>query len=144
MKCIFLAVAVDPVSILYKSTAGRYRPVRVADGPITARCRFIKNASWGEANYLTENIRIFLISAQRIMLLVLNRSASANVLSNKENKKTTTKKKKKKKKKNTHTKKKKKKHAKKTNIIPIVWYHNKVTSVLHQQLLTYAFTSHSI
>ena len=35
-----------PESILYKSTAGRYRPVRVADGPITARCRFIKNASW--------------------------------------------------------------------------------------------------
>ena len=30
-----------PVSILHKSTAGRYRPVRVADGPITARCRFI-------------------------------------------------------------------------------------------------------
>ena len=28
-----------PVSILQKSTAGRYRPVRVADGPITARCR---------------------------------------------------------------------------------------------------------
>ena len=26
-----------PVSILYKSIAGRYRPVRVADGPITAR-----------------------------------------------------------------------------------------------------------
>ena len=35
-----------PVSILYKSIAGRYRPVRVADGPRTARCRFIKNASW--------------------------------------------------------------------------------------------------
>ena len=34
------------VSILYKSIAGRYRPVRVADGPITARYRFIKNASW--------------------------------------------------------------------------------------------------
>ena len=34
-----------PVSILHKSIAGRYRPVRVADGPITARCRFIKNAS---------------------------------------------------------------------------------------------------
>ena len=33
-----------PASILYKSTAGRYRPVRVADGPIAARCRFIKNA----------------------------------------------------------------------------------------------------
>ena len=33
-------------SILYKSTAGRYRPVRVADRPITAHCRFIKNAYW--------------------------------------------------------------------------------------------------
>ena len=30
-----------PASILYKSTAGM-----VADGPITARCRFIKNAYW--------------------------------------------------------------------------------------------------
>ena len=37
-----------PVSILHKSIAGRYRPVRVADGPITARCRFMKNASWVE------------------------------------------------------------------------------------------------
>ena len=35
-----------PESILHKSIAGRYRPVRVADGPITARCRFINNASW--------------------------------------------------------------------------------------------------
>ena len=35
-----------PVSILYKSIAGRYRPVKVADGPITARYGFIKNASW--------------------------------------------------------------------------------------------------
>ena len=33
-------------SILYKSTAGRYRPVSYPDGPITARCRFIKNAYW--------------------------------------------------------------------------------------------------
>ena len=41
-----------PVSILQISIAGRYRPVRVADGPITARCRFIKNAGW-------ENIRTF-------------------------------------------------------------------------------------
>ena len=31
---------------LHKSIAGRYQPVREADGPITARCRFIKNASW--------------------------------------------------------------------------------------------------
>ena len=29
-----------PVSILRKSISGRYRPVRVADGPMTARCRF--------------------------------------------------------------------------------------------------------
>ena len=39
-----------PVSILYKSTAGRYRPVRVADGPITACCRVMKNASWAAIN----------------------------------------------------------------------------------------------
>ena len=39
-------ITVFPVSILYKSIAGRNRPVRVADGPITARYRFIKNASW--------------------------------------------------------------------------------------------------
>ena len=36
----------NPVSILHKSIAGRRRPVRVADGPITARCRCINNASW--------------------------------------------------------------------------------------------------
>ena len=36
----------NPVSIHYKFIAGHYRPVRVADGPITARYRFIKNASW--------------------------------------------------------------------------------------------------
>ena len=30
-----------PVSILRKSIVGRYRSVRVADGPITARCRFM-------------------------------------------------------------------------------------------------------
>ena len=37
----------DPVSILYKSIAGRYRPVRVADGPITTQYRFTKTAYWG-------------------------------------------------------------------------------------------------
>ena len=37
------------VSILHKSLACRYRPVRVADGPITTSCRFIKNACWVEA-----------------------------------------------------------------------------------------------
>ena len=47
MICMLTKLVGDiPVSILYKSIAGRYRPVRVADGPITARYRFIKNASW--------------------------------------------------------------------------------------------------
>ena len=36
----------NPVSILYKSLAGRYRPVSYPDEPLTARYRFIKNASW--------------------------------------------------------------------------------------------------
>ena len=40
----FQLVGVIPASIFYKSISGRYRPVRVADGPITARYRFIKNA----------------------------------------------------------------------------------------------------
>ena len=35
-----------PAGMLYKSTAGRYRPDRVADGPIMARCRFMWNAYW--------------------------------------------------------------------------------------------------
>ena len=35
-----------PASILYKSIAGRYRPVSYPDGPRTARYRFIKNAYW--------------------------------------------------------------------------------------------------
>ena len=39
-------VNVNPASTLYKSTAGRYRPVSYPDGPITARYRFIKNAHW--------------------------------------------------------------------------------------------------
>ena len=41
------SLSISPISILYKSTAGRYQPVRVADRPITARCWFIKNAYWG-------------------------------------------------------------------------------------------------
>ena len=38
-KTFRLGTAV-PVSILRKSISGRHRPVRVADGPMTARCRF--------------------------------------------------------------------------------------------------------
>ena len=45
-----------PVSILYKSISGRYRPVRVADGPITARYRFIKNAGWGLYLFVVRSI----------------------------------------------------------------------------------------
>ena len=51
-----------PVSILYKSTAGRYRPVRVADGPITARYRFIKNASWDMRTYTHKKMKTAYIS----------------------------------------------------------------------------------
>ena len=49
-----------PVSILYKSIAGRYRPVRVADGPITARYRFIKNACCGDA-FFNQKVLIFFL-----------------------------------------------------------------------------------
>ena len=45
MLCNIL-IRTIPVSILYKSITGHYRPIRVADEPITARYRFIKNASW--------------------------------------------------------------------------------------------------
>ena len=43
--CAYL-IRTIPASILYTSIASLYRPVRVADGPITARYRFIKNAYW--------------------------------------------------------------------------------------------------
>ena len=46
MKGSFLSKARYQASILYKSTAGRYRPVSYPDGPITARYRLLKNASW--------------------------------------------------------------------------------------------------
>ena len=35
-----LSQNIFPVSILRKSISGRHRPVRVADGPMMARCRF--------------------------------------------------------------------------------------------------------
>ena len=41
-----LRQATSRAMILHKSSAGCYRPVRVGNGPITARYRFIKNASW--------------------------------------------------------------------------------------------------
>ena len=36
-----ISTIILPVSILRKSISGRHRPVRVADGPMTARCRFM-------------------------------------------------------------------------------------------------------
>ena len=47
-------LGIIPVSILHKSIAGRCRPVRVADGPTTARYRFMKNASWDVAFHHSE------------------------------------------------------------------------------------------
>ena len=58
-----------PASILYKSTAGRYRPVRVADGPITARCSFIKNAYWDKTGFRLTDI---LFSIKTIHILQKN------------------------------------------------------------------------
>ena len=39
-NCGIYSVVYIPASILRKSTSGRHRPVRVADGPMTARYRF--------------------------------------------------------------------------------------------------------
>ena len=43
ISCVSLLIfySTIPVSALHKSKAGRHRPVRVADGPITACCRFM-------------------------------------------------------------------------------------------------------
>ena len=60
--------AKNPVSILYKSIAVRYRPVSCPDGPITARYRFIKNASWENALEHSQNADLeHLAHAQSIM-----------------------------------------------------------------------------
>ena len=55
----------NPVSILHKSIAGRYRPVRVADGPITARFRFMLNASWEDATGMRHQTRQAQISSSK-------------------------------------------------------------------------------
>ena len=43
----------NPASILHKSTARRLRPVSYPDGPLTARCRFMKNAYWERSDLAT-------------------------------------------------------------------------------------------
>ena len=40
IQSLVILSSIYPVSILHKSISGRHRPVRVADGPMTARCRF--------------------------------------------------------------------------------------------------------
>ena len=60
----------NPASILYKSIAGRYRPVSYPDGPITARYRFIKNAYWKKWKFSDKKKSdIFHTSAQNIDLV---------------------------------------------------------------------------
>ena len=54
-----------PASILYKSTAGRYRPVSYPDGPMMARCRFIKNAYWVNHPFSLNHISVFLFAELR-------------------------------------------------------------------------------
>ena len=51
-----LRADMNPASILYKSIAGRYRPVSYPDGPITARYRFIKNADWESGDLSTHKM----------------------------------------------------------------------------------------
>ena len=56
---VFIVSRLYPVSILRKSISGRHRPVRVADGPMTARCRFTQNASWvGSSERDTNDVNI--------------------------------------------------------------------------------------
>ena len=57
LPTVLLEPVIEPIAgpdilvrIRYKSIAGRYRSVRVADGPITACFRYIKNASWDECH----------------------------------------------------------------------------------------------
>ena len=62
-----------PASILYKSIAGRYRPVSYPDGPITARHRFIKNAYW-VANTVAGPTAIIIITRESENDRKLNRA----------------------------------------------------------------------
>ena len=61
---------VIPLCIPHKSIAGRYRPVRVAVGRITARCRFIKNASWVAISVKLGNIFDFLFARLHSQVLL--------------------------------------------------------------------------
>ena len=61
-----LSTGSNHASILYKSTAGRYRPVSYPDGPITARCRFIKNAYW-ELKWTCSNFRTSMVRSQGVL-----------------------------------------------------------------------------
>ena len=60
-----------PVSILCKSISGRHRPVRVADGPMMARCRLRRMLAGIEQHHVkmwaasSKNVRSFCASAQQ-------------------------------------------------------------------------------
>ena len=59
----------NPVSIINKYIAGRRRPVGVADGPIKARCRFIKNAaSWEQIIWVASSQKSAFERAQNAQL----------------------------------------------------------------------------
>ena len=67
-----------PASILYKSIAGRYRPVSYPDGPITARYRFINNAYWDtwivrptkiQISIMRSLIRVFVVRMKTLCIL---------------------------------------------------------------------------
>ena len=78
-----MCTADNPVGILYKSIAGRYRPVRVADGPITACYRFIKNASWEgkdvcglQQQAIFCNLHVFISKLTLLLLMIFWHSTS--------------------------------------------------------------------
>ena len=60
-----------PASILYKSIAGRYRPVRVADGPITAHYRFMYNAYWCFSCSTQQSIKLSLLKNMKMPTIVI-------------------------------------------------------------------------
>ena len=60
------ATKTSPASILYKSIAGRYRPVSYPDGPITARYRSIKNAYWVVADIIESSSNLGILSLYTI------------------------------------------------------------------------------
>ena len=70
LECPQLKLRIIPASILHKSTAGRYQPVRVADGPITVRYRFMYNAYWDHARARVRRVQIQCFSVRKAKALI--------------------------------------------------------------------------